>query len=74
MIKSDLAKWRALHVNECISKAHLARMIGVSRSYITKLENGSLQPSAEMMFRICEYLGRRVEEVFRYVPDGKERS
>lgn len=50
-----------------VSKAHLARQIGVSRSYVTRLEGGQLQPSGEMMFRIAGYFRCPIEEVFRLV-------
>jgi transcriptional regulator with XRE-family HTH domain len=33
---------------------------------MTKLEQGTMQPSGEMMFRISEYLGRPLEEVFQH--------
>ena len=69
MITNKLEKWRSRHGANSLSKAHLARKIGVSRSYITKLENGALQPSGRVMFKIADYFGCRVEQIFRYVPD-----
>ena len=45
----------------------MARRVGVKRSYMTKLEQGRLQPSGEMMFRIAKYLGQPLEQVFQYV-------
>ena len=50
-----------------MTKAQVARKVGVERSYMTKLEQGTMQPSAEMMFRIAKYLGRPLEEVFQHV-------
>ena len=73
MFHNELAKWRARHGRRGITKAHLARKIGVSRSYITKLENGALQPGGTVMFKIADYFGCRVEQIFRYVPDDEER-
>lgn len=49
-----------------VTKAHLARRVGVDRSYVTKLEQGKMQPSGEMMFRIARYLGQPLEEVFQH--------
>jgi putative transcriptional regulator len=63
MITNLVAKWRDA---KGVSKAHLARRVGVARSYMTKLEQGKLQPSGEMMFRIARYLGRPLEEVFQH--------
>jgi Predicted transcriptional regulators len=56
-----------------MSKATLARRIGAARSYITKLENGQLQPSGAVMLRFAHVLGRPVEEIFQLieVPSGK---
>ena len=38
------------------------------RSYVTKLEQGKMQPSGEMMFRIARYLGQPLEAVFQHAP------
>jgi DNA-binding XRE family transcriptional regulator len=62
MLKNVVNKWR---LERKVSKAALARRIGVCRSYVTKLELGNLQPSGEMMFRIAEYFKLRVEDVFQ---------
>ena len=65
MITNLVTKWRQV---KGVSKAHLARRVGVQRSYMTKLEQGKMQPSGEMMFRIAKYLGRPLEEVFQHEP------
>lgn len=67
MITNTVSKWR---MAKDVAKAHMARYIGVDRSYMTKLENGQLQPSGEMMFRIAEYLEKPVELLFQHVPDA----
>jgi putative transcriptional regulator len=71
MLKNVVKKWR---LERKISKADLARRIGVCRSYVTKLELGSLQPSGEMMFRIAEYFKLRVEDVFQREGGAKAGS
>jgi len=48
-----------------VTKAHLARRVRVSRSYVTKLEQGRLQPSIEVALRIAGYLETSVEELFQ---------
>jgi len=63
MILNCVTRWR---VEKGFSKANLARRIGVSRSYVTKLEQGILQPSAEMMFRVAKSLGQPLEVVFQH--------
>lgn len=64
MITNAVERWRAA---KGVSKAHMARRIGVKRSYMTKLEQGRLQPSGEMMFRIARYLGQPLEILFQHV-------
>jgi putative transcriptional regulator len=63
MVTNTVATWR---IKKGVTKAHLARQVGVARSYMTKLERGTMQPSGEMMFRIARYLGRPLEEVFQH--------
>ena len=48
-----------------VSQAHLARKVGVSRSFVTKLEKGKAQPGAELMLRVAHYFKQTVETVFR---------
>ena len=55
-----------------VSKADLARRIGVSRSYVTRLEQGGLQPSVKVMFRIASYFKFRIDVVFQWVKAGDE--
>jgi putative transcriptional regulator len=64
MIINTVTKWRQ---EKGVTKAHLARRVGVKRSYMTKLEQGKMQPSGEMMFRIAKYLGQPLEAVFQHV-------
>jgi DNA-binding XRE family transcriptional regulator len=65
MILNDIACWRAKANNgEGISRAHLARRVGVGRSFITKLEKGVAQPGAELMLRIAAYFKQPVESIF----------
>ena len=58
-------KVKQCRIERGISKAHLARRVGVTRSYITRLENEELQPSGPAMLRFARYFGRPVEEIFQ---------
>ena len=69
MISNKLSRWRRQHGRRGVTKAHLARKVSVSRSYITKLENGTLQPSGRVMFRIADYFGCGVDDIFTFVDD-----
>ena len=71
MITNSVTKWRQA---KGVSKAHLARCVSVDRSYVTKLEQGKMQPSGEMMFRIAKYLGQPLEAVFQHAQSLKESS
>lgn len=53
-----------------VTKAHLARKLGVSPAYVTLLEQGKRAPSGELMLRIAAYFQRSVEAVFKVVPDA----
>ena len=50
-----------------VSKAHLARRIGKSRAYVTRLERGEVNPSAPVMLAIGQYFGKPVEQIFQLV-------
>jgi len=50
-----------------MSKAALARRIGVGRSYVTKLESGLVDPGSVAMLRIAQVLDRPVEVIFELV-------
>jgi|SRR5208283_376303 len=71
MLKNSVKEWRQ---KKKISKAHLARQIGVCRSYVSKLERGNIQPSGEVLFRIVEYFKLRIEDIFQRVGGEKPRQ
>jgi putative transcriptional regulator len=59
-------------ITECrtarkISKADLARRIGRSRAYVTRVEQGVLKPGGEAMLRIARFFKKPVEEIFQLV-------
>jgi len=67
MVLNNVREWRLKGSKRRrlpISQAHLAQRIGVSRSYITKLEQGKLRPSPDVMFKIAEYFDCTIEEIF----------
>jgi DNA-binding XRE family transcriptional regulator len=44
-----------------LTQAEVAGRIGVTRSYISRVENGLINPSAATFYRIASALGRSVE-------------
>jgi DNA-binding XRE family transcriptional regulator len=71
MLKNSVKKWRE---SSRISKAHLARQVGVCRSYITRLEAGILQPSGNVMFRIAGYFRVPIEQIFQHVEEQNPKQ
>jgi DNA-binding XRE family transcriptional regulator len=57
-----------------VSRAHLARKVRVGRSYVTKLEKGTAQPSAEVMFRVAQYFKQPIEAIFQQTNDGERKD
>lgn len=66
MITNQITSWRT---QRGITKAHLARHVGVSRSYVTRLEQGRVQPSGRVMFRVAAYFRTEIEEIFQFCPE-----
>ena len=48
---------------EKITQSELANRIGAEKSYISKIENGIIEPGAGTFYRIINALGLRVEIV-----------
>jgi len=72
MITNQIAYWRStMNQGKGISRAHLARQIRVGRSYVTKLEKGTAQPGAEIIFRVARYFRQPIEAIFQHIDNGK---
>ena len=66
MITNNVAHWRTtMNAGKGVSQAHLARKVGVSRSFVTKLEKGKSQPGAELMLLVAAYCKQPVEAIFK---------
>jgi putative transcriptional regulator len=61
---------RVLRAERRWSQADLAERVGVSRNSINSIENGKVDPSLPLAFRIADAFGLRVEEVF--TQDGED--
>jgi putative transcriptional regulator len=61
-MKNTVEKFRKLRGE---TKAELAKIIGVCPSYITRLENWDIQPKGEVMFRLAQHFGCRIEDLFQ---------
>lgn len=47
-----------------ISQEEFAKRMGVSRQTISSLENGRYNPSIMLAYKIADYFGMMIEEVF----------
>ena len=52
---------------EKMTQEALAKQIGTNKSYISKIENGLVDPSASLFFRILSALGLRFDIVKPYI-------
>ena len=69
MVKNHLKEWRARLTQRGLSKAALARRIGVNRSYVTRLEQGKALPSLPVALQMAKFFGCTVEELFQLQPE-----
>jgi putative transcriptional regulator len=68
MITNQIAHWRSkMNNGKGISRAWLARKVGVGRSFVSKLEKGRAKPGLELVFRMARYFGQPVEAVFQQI-------
>ncbi|WP_295620648.1 helix-turn-helix transcriptional regulator [uncultured Intestinimonas sp.] len=59
-------KIRALRLERGMDQAELARLVGVRRETIGRLEKGQYNPSLKLAMDIAKVFGRTVEEVFAF--------
>ena len=57
-----------------ISQGELAKKIGYTQAYISKIENGYIKPNPYIRFRIARALGSKVSEVFPKIKIHPRRS
>jgi putative transcriptional regulator len=69
-LKNRVAEYRAARG---IKNWQLARRLGMSRSYVTRIEHEEIQPSLKSALRIARCLGKPVEEIFQLTENGANR-
>ena len=60
-----------LRKNRGIKQEELASVLEVSRQTIGSLENGRYNPSILLAFKIANFFGMSIEEIFIYEVDAK---
>ena len=67
MLKNNLeidAKVKCLE--EGVTQAQLAEMVGVSRNTISSIETGQFNPTAKLALVLCIALDKKFEELFYF--------
>ena len=63
VLKNNL---KEIRVEQGISQAQLAAMVGVSRNTISSIETGQFNPTAKLALVLCIALDRKFEELFYF--------
>ncbi len=63
---NELRVWRA---RKDITQGQLADAVGVSRQTIISIEKGKYDPSLELAFKMADYFGVSIEDIFIYNKD-----
>lgn len=53
-----------LRKEKLISQEKLAEQVGLSRTYISEIENNKKQPNVKLAIKIAKVLGTSVESIF----------
>ncbi len=61
-----------LRKSRSLKQDELADAVGVSRQTIISIEKGRYNPSILLAFRIAEYFGMKIEDIFIYRSDKNE--
>lgn len=61
---------RVLRTERGLTQAQLAAALGVTRQTVIAVEQGRYSPSLELAFQLARALGRPIDEVFAYEPEG----
>ena len=69
-MKNNLRVYRAL---TNMTQAEIAEKIGVSRQTIISIENEKFDPSLGLAFKISRFFKVRIEDVFLFDTNTKER-
>jgi len=55
---------KQIRLKKGITQGELAKKIGYTQAYISKIENGYIKPNPYIRFRIARALGSKVSEIF----------
>ncbi|SDF42023.1 helix-turn-helix domain-containing protein [Sporolituus thermophilus] len=58
-----LTKMKILRMQKGLTQHDLAKMLGVSQSYVAKVENEQIKPTQDILLALAEVLGCRPDEL-----------
>ena len=74
-------RWRSLEnkVEEllkdlCMSQEAFAKAIKVSRQTVSSIETGKYNPSLDLAFKIADFFGKKIDEIFIYERRNKNEE
>ncbi len=65
-------KIKLLIAERDINQNELAEAIGVSKTTIIEIENGTFNPSLKLSFKISNYFKKNINEVFEYIEENDD--
>ncbi|MBD8088102.1 helix-turn-helix transcriptional regulator [Limosilactobacillus sp. c11Ua_112_M] len=57
-------RMKAARAGKDLSQQELANQVGVSRQTISAIEKGNYNPSVDLCIRICQALGKSLDDLF----------
>lgn len=63
---------KVLRAEKEITQEELAKALDVSRGTILEVERGTFNPSLKLSFKIANYFGKTVDEVFQFIEEDEE--
>lgn len=57
---------KEIRVEQKLSQADLAKMVGVSRNTISSIETGQFNPTAKLALVLCIALEKKFEDIFYF--------
>lgn len=70
-MKNRLKVFRAMHN---LTQEELAKALGVSRQTIIAIEKGKYDPSLRLAFKIARFFGVKIEDIFIYDDEDRQKG
>lgn len=65
---------KVLRAEMDITQEELAKALEVSRGTILEIERGTFNPSLKLSFKIANYFGKTVDEVFQLIEEEEDNE